>query len=250
MYRRFKIEVSQNKWSNYLSFGQKVYNTNKEMIQKSLSKFVEKDNSLSAKDIMDNWFPDVKADIFISHSHKDRDLALSFAGWLEDKFGLKSFIDSTVWGYSDILLKLIDKEYCKKRNGNYDYDMRNRSTSHVHMMLSTSLMRMIDKTECILFIETQNSFTPCEYLKEKGETGSPWIYNELTMTEMLRIREPERSHKVVTAMDSCQESLNIKYPSSTTHLKSLSQTALNRWQCNWSKGKARHPLDLLYISER
>ena len=62
-----------------------------------------------------NWFPQIKADIFISHSHKDKGLALALAGWLEETFGLTAFIDSCVWGYANKLLKMIDDEYCYQK---------------------------------------------------------------------------------------------------------------------------------------
>ena len=62
-----------------------------------------------------NWFPQIKADIFISHSHKDEDLALALAGWLKVSFGLTAFIDSCVWGYANDLLKMIDYKYCYQK---------------------------------------------------------------------------------------------------------------------------------------
>lgn len=44
-----------------------------------------------------SWFPQIKADVFISHSHSDEKLAIIFAGWLYNAFGLTAFIDSCVW---------------------------------------------------------------------------------------------------------------------------------------------------------
>lgn len=49
--------------------------------------------------IQDDWFPEINADIFISHSHGDCDLANGIAGWMNEEFGLRCFIDSNVWGY-------------------------------------------------------------------------------------------------------------------------------------------------------
>lgn len=45
----------------------------------------------------------------------------------------------------------------KERWKTYDYNLRNYTTSHVHMMLATALTEMIDNTECIMFYNTPNS---------------------------------------------------------------------------------------------
>jgi hypothetical protein len=104
-----------------------------------------------------------------------------------------------VWGYCDDLLRQIDDEHCKNNNGNiYDYDCRNYTTSHVHMMLSTALTEMIDNTECIMFYNTPNSVSLVDDLKiikneKKKVTLSPWVYHELAMTSLVRIHEPNRT---------------------------------------------------------
>ena len=41
--------------------------------------------------IQNDWFPEINADIFISHSHSDRDLANGIAGWINQKFGLRPY---------------------------------------------------------------------------------------------------------------------------------------------------------------
>ncbi len=43
---------------------------------------------------MDNWFPSIKSDIFLSHSHKDEDTALKIAGYLKNNHKLEVFVDS------------------------------------------------------------------------------------------------------------------------------------------------------------
>lgn len=51
--------------------------------------------------IQNDWFPEIDADIFISHSHNDCKLANGIAGWMNEEFGLRCFIDSNVWGYTN-----------------------------------------------------------------------------------------------------------------------------------------------------
>ncbi len=41
----------------------------------------------------------------LSHSHKDKKLAIEFAEWLKKEAGLTTFIDSCILGYSNELLK-------------------------------------------------------------------------------------------------------------------------------------------------
>lgn len=65
--------------------------------------------------IQDDWFPEINADIFISHSHGDCDLANGIAGWMNEEFGLRCFIDSNVWGYTNDLLRIL-KDYSALEN--------------------------------------------------------------------------------------------------------------------------------------
>ena len=55
------------------------------------------------------------------------------------------------------------------------------------MMLSNSLNKMIDKSECIIFLESENSLDVKEIIK--NGTSSPWIYSELIATELINVRK-------------------------------------------------------------
>ncbi|WP_324682643.1 hypothetical protein [Bibersteinia trehalosi] len=248
MYRRFKLDVSRNIWQDYFYLGQDINNQNLSLFRRDLNEFISKGHTLSANHIMDNWFPKINADIFLSHSHKDKVIVYSFAGFLYKKFGLRSFIDSSVWGYADELLRTLDDRYCLKNNGCYSYEKRNRSTSHVHMMLSSSLAKMMDKCECLIFINTPNSFIPSENIDNTGSTGSPWIYSELVMSELLRVNVPDRLKKVVASMDSYDfsENMKISYQVDISHLYNLNKDILNNWRLDYLSDKKRNPLDILY----
>ena len=179
MYRGFNLLLEKNYFKkDHFEYLQEVgldrLLCQKTTIEKIINSFIKDDASLDGSKMQANWFPQIKADIFISHSHKDEKLALALGGWLKETFGLTAFIDSCVWGYSNYLLKLIDDVYCRNINRNsYDYDKRNYSTSHVHMMLSVALTQMIDNTECLFFLNTPNSITPDTII---NQTESPWIY--------------------------------------------------------------------------
>lgn len=261
MYKKFKIDLNEltyikgntpPNWEYLVSTGRSRFNNIKASVESDLTKFTNPDGSLQADDIINNWFPSINADVFISHSHKDEEYVLGLAGWLKTHFGLNSFIDSAVWGYSDELLKKIDNKYCKSRNGDtYDYQKRNRSTSHVHMMLSTALMNMIDRCEVFIFVETQNSFTPSEYFDSDGETESPWIYSELSLVEKMRESIPERVKRNVAGYDSIElseslENVRIKYPADISNLIPLTSDILIRWKTIGSVNHQANNFDKLY----
>src|SRR5690606_35011062 len=159
------------------------------------------------------WFPQIDADIFISHSHSDEKMAILLAGWLKETLGVYVFIDSCIWGYSNDLLRQIDNKHCLNPSGEtYSYEKRNNSTSHVHMMLSTALNMMIDKTECLFFLNTPNSISTKEVI---SQTESPWIYSEISMSELVRRKKLSEYRPAVTRMfakgGAINESLKVKY---------------------------------------
>lgn len=135
------------------------------------------------------YFPKIKADVFISYSHNDEELARKLTEALQ-RFGVNVFLDSQVWGSADALLKQLDEWFCKKKDSNsYDYDKRNYSTSLVHALLSMALFKAIDQARVAIFINTENSLPGMDLLEENTDndiynndvTYSPWIYEELMM---------------------------------------------------------------------
>ena len=149
-------------------------------------------------------------------------MAIALAGWLYETFGLESFIDSCIWGYADDLLKKLDKEYCKTTRQGYNYQSRNYSTSHVHMMLNMALMQMIDKTECLFFLNTPNSIDLSDI---ETRTLSPWIYSEIGISQMInkKIRTKKFS-------DNLDESLKISYKLDLSHLANITDSDLLQWK--------------------
>lgn len=177
---------------DYFAIGEKLYNNQRQQIEDSLKDFYMNENTLNGRDIKEKWFPKIDADVFLSHSHKDEKTIIALAGYLYKEFHITSFIDSTVWGYANDLLKMIDNAHCKlEGTTSYDYDKRNYSTSHVHLMLNTALLEVLDETECVIFVETPNSIQSVKETVNKG-TYSPWIYSELNLINFLRVRTPKR----------------------------------------------------------
>ena len=219
--------------SDYKGSGEVAYNQQKNSVRKELDRFALGDGVLDGSALQHDWFPSVDADVFLSHSHADHKLTMAFAAMLKEEFGLTAFIDSCVWGYANDLLKKIDDKYCKNETGaTYNYDKRNYSTSHVHMMLSTALTKMMDKTECLIFINSPYSITTRDVVKEK--TNSPWIYSEIATSASLQRRVPER-YKVLNKSFNEQgtyekKSLVIEYDADLSHLTDLSTVENIKWQ--------------------
>lgn len=180
----------------------------KNHVERTLDSFYLPDGSIDAKKLKEAWFPQIKGmHAFISHSHQDIYLAERFACWLYDSFGIKSFIDSHVWGHANKLLKEIDNKHSIKADGKlYDYDIRNITTSNIHMLLSSALNSVMDSCECLFFINTDKSISKLGFSNEnkydEDRTTSPWIMSELVMSSIIRKHEMYNRTRRVFTMDS------------------------------------------------
>lgn len=278
MYSKFNLSISNyfynSELNKHLESGKKIYENHEALTTKSLKEFIYDNGHIDGSAMKSNWFQIKDVDVFISHSHQDITKVKAFAGWLYDEFNLTAFIDSCVWGYCDDLLRQIDNEHCKKEDGKtYDYNLRNYTTSHVHMMLSTALTEMIDKTECIMFYNTPNSVSLADDLEmlkneKRKVTLSPWIYHELATTSLLRICKPTRTipileNVVIHKAYSERNDLNIEYniDKYLEEMISIESDELISWRENYAilthkidgdcipnimGNENIHPLDVLY----
>lgn len=212
-----------------------------------------KGGQLDAEALENDWFGSVNANVFISHSHADLGVATKLAKLLEEEFKLTPFIDSHVWGYADELLLEIDNTFCMNEGGQtYSYQLRNRSTSHVHLMLAAALTKMIDKCELVIFLNTENSILPKNFARNSSEaTGSPWIYSELNATKFLRKRRPTRlALESYQTKRAAQDSVSAEalpvfaYAAPLAHLTPFSAREFHSWKRQGLKGN--HSLDYLY----
>lgn len=231
-------------YNDYMEFGKRNILIDDKIIKENIDSFIENEN-IDASKVIDKWFPPVKADIFLSHSHKDYDDVAVLAGILDKEFNIKSFIDASVWGYSETLLRMIDDKYCKFPDRSaYNYDLRNQSTSHVYMMLSIALMKMIDACECVIFIDTPNSIDIKETLSS-GKTLSLWIYSEIAMTKMVRLKEMEEERASLAKQRATSESFGVSYQVEFEHLTKLTKAHIKNWISNRTSD-SRSNLDNLY----
>lgn len=249
------IEI-QNK---YYEIGENELNKNKESIQSSLKEYICDKDVLDGTLIAKDWFPQIQSNIFISHSHTDKKLAVSLAGFLHEEFEISSFIDSYIWGYVNDLLKELDYKYCPLKKDEkgvitaYNYDNRNITTSHVHMMLAMALLKMIDETECFFFLNTSKSISLSDSIK--ANTLSPWIYSELVISQRIG-RKPKNVHrndKQIIASKNFSEDIKIKYEAPLGQLIKLNSIDINNWSIKSKENnqlikteKKDTPLDILY----
>lgn len=196
--------------------GDKFKKTKKERL---LNVNVEGKDVLKADELRKAFFnTEDKYDIFISYSYKDKDSALKLAGVIESLSKKKVFCDCAEWGDYRELLKKIDKEFCKHSNGtSYDYDKRNNSTAHIHMLLASSLFQIITRVDTVIFITSNNLSIEKDinkgYLDE--ETTSPWIYFEYLLADSLK-------PKTVMAYDSKNESIQLSRDLRVNHKVDIS----------------------------
>ena len=253
MFSHFNLKLN-NDYSyfvtNYYSKGLELLSDNKAKLEKSLDEYIDETGSIAAEALQGDWFTQIPVDVFISHSHMDEKIAISIAGWLYKEFNLTTFVDSCLWGYADDLLAKINDKYNIKKieddgTTTYFHKKANYAASHVHMMLCTSLNKMIDNCESVFFLNTENSIISSQYSEK---TKSPWIYFEICLANTIEKHLPERypiKHADVRAFyESAGKDLSVKYPLYLKDFIGLTKQDLLKWASD--KNETEHPLDTLY----
>lgn len=250
-------------FDGYKEIGEKHLNDQIYKYKKDLKQYVN-NGIINGSELQNDIFPNIDANIFISHSRKDKDLANALAGWINKEFRLKVFIDSNVWGYSQELLEDINSVYSNKRendNGGYTYNHQdcNNASQHVNMMLSVALQKMIDTVECVILLNTDNAISIFdEQNKKMNTTYSPWIYSEIVCTQIVR-KKPLLYYREYNELFHAQESavseyelsaLEVSYNISLQHLTDLNKKDLKTWYSSYTNNQYRefdkYPLDALY----
>ncbi|AAS12135.1 MULTISPECIES: toll/interleukin-1 receptor domain-containing protein [Treponema] len=261
MYRAFNVHIIDQEMDTLLKNSNQVYDdfllishSHKQYIQQSLDNFLLPNNSIDVQSLEQDWFPSVDAHVFISHSHKDIELVQKFEKWLYQQFGIKCFVDSKVWGYANDLLKKLDDKYSLLYSENnintYYYEKTIISSSHVHMMLATALLKMIDKINYIFFLNTPQSLS----LNNIHQfTYSPWIYYELLLLKFIRKNKIKRltEQEMRQSFSMEAENLAMSFPVDIKNLCKLSRDNLYAWENHMMSHEntpysALEQLDLLF----
>ncbi|MEQ9891839.1 hypothetical protein [Pectobacterium aroidearum] len=193
-------------------------------------------DSINYEEFKNIWFPDVNAHVFISHSHVDKDKAIALANFLFSKFGIRSFIDSEVWGHMDDALRELNNKHNKfpGKENTYIHDRCNRLASNLNMILSSALIKMIHDSECLVFINTIDS---CIQNGDEFRTQSPWIFTELLMSSMLEkkehkdrpsdLRKSLSESRVFVGNEELNEAI-FSYPLYLQHMRNVTNEKLHK----------------------
>ncbi|MGN8379861.1 TIR domain protein [Helicobacter pylori] len=156
------------------------------------------------------------AQVFLSHSHADRNKALEVKGYLEEDLDAECvFIDSLFWDYKDDVLNKL-AEYAE-----YDDNDISVIEDAFTLILRESLQDMIEKCPYFVFLQSKNSVSLNQGLSQI--TYSAWIYEELRIAHSISAISESRP---IPMMESFQVSHDISpflEHLETITLKKLSQ---------------------------
>ncbi|MFP6133621.1 toll/interleukin-1 receptor domain-containing protein [Helicobacter pylori] len=122
------------------------------------------------------------AQVFLSHSHADRNKALEIKDYLESQTKRKVFIDSLFWDYKDDVLNKLAK-----------YDDISKIEDAFTLILRESLQDMIEKCPYFVFLQSKNSVSNQGLSRNQDLlkiTYSAWIYEELKIAHSISESRP------------------------------------------------------------
>lgn len=231
-----RLQIQSEKY--YINLYYEVIEEYKKEIDKNINIIRDNKKDINATDLQNTWFPSVSSHIFLSHSHADENIAKFVAGYLYDKLELKVFIDSTIWQYAnDKLLELIEDnvtwefQYIDLKVCSIDDVFRFKD--NINIMLLMALTKMIDMTDCFIFLNTKNSTN----MYSDNQTYSPYIYYELCISRY--IRKEKRTGKLYELFDNYKratEEMKMIFDLSTDHLVNLDMNSFMDWSNIKEKG--------------
>lgn len=216
MKEAYKLQLNDDEVSEVKKYVQKEsktlflgYLANKTETQQKLPSFIESiigeiqhTQEIDMVELSQSFFPtDEKFNVFISHSHADKKLAKGLSQFLRES-GISSFIDSEAWKHIDTLKKLLSNKVEK--------------SSDVEMLLTVSLLQMIDNCDYFIFLETNNS-TRGSSEQDELSTYSSWLFLELSATKLMR----RQKDSISTEQYDSALSESKYYYTPDSHLKNI-----------------------------
>ncbi|GAA7366097.1 toll/interleukin-1 receptor domain-containing protein [Helicobacter pylori] len=212
--KAFKVDLDSRENQNIIlkpsarPFNNQAYQVNevpKKIVEKIYklikgAKHPNDDIILNHNEIKEAFFspfkPQLKStQVFLSHSHADKNKALKVKNYLESKTNHRVFIDSLFWDYKDDVLNELEK-----------YDNTSKIKDAFTLILRESLQNMIEKCPYFVFLESKNS------VSNQGlshTTYSAWVYEELKIANGLiadsalqesRIKTMHVSHNITNLL--------------------------------------------------
>ncbi|GHR84685.1 hypothetical protein VN1276_14950 [Helicobacter pylori] len=212
--KAFKVDLDSSKNQNIiLKPSARPFNNQAHQVNEVPKKIVEKiyklikgakhpndDIILNHNEIKEAFFspfkPQLKnTQVFLSHSHADKNKALKVKNYLESETNHRVFIDSLFWDYKDDVLNELEK-----------YDNTSKIKDAFTLIIRESLQNMIEKCPYFVFLESKNS------VSNQGlshTTYSAWVYEELKIANGLiadsalqesRIKTMRVSHNITNLL--------------------------------------------------
>lgn len=246
MFSKLKLKIQRN------FFDEKEY-TYDEYIDiglehlEQMAKSFEKDmyaciNSHTTEQLIieEDWFPELRIDIFLSHLWMDDGLQLALVGWLYSTFGLRCMVDSYIWDSVERLTDEYNGLYSNRRrkaNGNevFDYGSGNRVSNHIVSMLYIAAIKMMDKAEAVILLNTDVE----RYIYENRTLSRrylPWIYTETVIANSIR-RKTLASYRTQSQEEVMEGVSEIS--------GYISECELEQWEQEY-RSEDMYPLDTLY----
>ncbi|WQT29080.1 toll/interleukin-1 receptor domain-containing protein [Helicobacter pylori] len=120
--------------------------------------------------------------VFLSHSHADKNKALEVKDYLESQTKRKVFIDSLFWDYKDDVLNKLAK-----------HDDISKIEDAFTLILRESLQDVIEKCPYFVFLQSKNSVSNQGLSRNQDLlkiTYSAWIYEELKIAHSISESRP------------------------------------------------------------
>ncbi|GAA7637205.1 hypothetical protein JP0078_13850 [Helicobacter pylori] len=188
--KAFKVDLDSRKNQSILKSSARPFNNQAHQVNEAVEKIAEKiyelikgakhpndGTILNHNKIKEAFFspfkPQLKdAQVFLSHSHADKNKVLKVKNYLESETNHRVFIDSLFWDYKDDVLNELAK-----------YDDTSKIEDAFTLILRESLQDMIEKCPYFVFLESKNS------VSNQGLsciTYSAWVYEELKIAHSIR----------------------------------------------------------------
>lgn len=250
MYKGYHFSMANELLSHYFLRAEEYKRIGR--TQKDAAQKVIQEKIMSGRWVIDGsgteseWFPQLTKHVFISHSHKDEDVALLIAGLLKERLGIDAFVDSAAWGcYRELAecLYAVAKRGYPRIALQHDAQLRMSATEHAHCMLSKSLIQMMDRCECLIFLDTPASVGLRNIDTAECSTFSPWIYTEIEASRVLRryryprsmLKAANESLRSFARREAAQ--VQVVYPLNFEHLEKLVPQMFVQWVADAEKEK-------------
>ncbi len=222
--KAFVVDLDSSENQNILKSSSRPFNNQAHQVNEVVEKIAEKIYKLieSAKHpndgiilnhnkIKEAFFspfePQLKdAQVFLSHSHADKNKALKVKNYLESETDHRVFIDSLFWDYKNNILKEMKKHHIDV----------SKIEDAFTLILRESLQDMIEKCPYFVFLQNNNSVSNQGLSRT---TYSAWVYEELKIAHSIResrltpmMESMQVFHDISPFLESL-ETITLKEPS-------------------------------------